>query len=202
MLKWWTRLESLDGFSCHGVCCSGKGAVLLCWALIAIDVTGLTKMMLLKIRSFWSDTVFKLVMLTGWCRVNNWACLSEAWWEFHVALIGCFWATKGSRLLTEGVLETLLSYVVTRGLWKEMEELKSPEYFFRQPLCCAVKMHSLTKNGCLNAPLGEFRKAQVAPEVWFPDGFSSLLKSAIVALLRALHSAHANHFVSNSSNNF
>lgn len=96
MLKWWTRLESLDGFSCHGVCCSGKGAVLLCWALIAIDVTGLTKMMLLKIRSFWSDTVFKLVMLTGWCRVNNWACLSEAWWEFHVALIGCFWATKMS----------------------------------------------------------------------------------------------------------
>lgn len=36
----------------------------MCWVLVAIDVTGLTKMMLLKI-SFSSGTVFKLVMLTG-----------------------------------------------------------------------------------------------------------------------------------------
>lgn len=36
----------------------------MCWALVGVDVTGLTKMMLLKI-SFSSGTVFKLVMLTG-----------------------------------------------------------------------------------------------------------------------------------------
>lgn len=51
-----------------------------------------------------------------------------------------------SRLLTEGVLETLLSYIVTPGLWKEMEGFKSPEHFFKQPLCCAVKMHSVKKS--------------------------------------------------------
>lgn len=55
---------------------------------------------------------------------------------------------------------------------------------------------------CLHASLGEVRKAQGTPEVWFPDGLSSLLQSAVIALLRVLHSAHANHLVPNSSNNF
>lgn len=140
MLEWWTWLESLDGFSCHGACCSGKGAVLVCWALVAIDVTGLTKMMLLKI-SFWSGTVFKLVMLTGWGRINNWARLEWSLMTMMRVSCGINWVffepQKGaSRLLTDGVLETLLSYIVTRGLWKETEGLKSPEYFFRN-LCAA-----------------------------------------------------------------